>query len=91
MKLYATIRGFKQNGQAVEKSQGSNDDMRIIIRDEAGEWFLQVYCSNDNGLLVADIETGDGEVKRVVEKQTKGNKQKGEPERDNHYKHIMGN
>lgn len=81
MKLYATVRGKKyQDGVfiPVEKSQGSNDDMRIIVRDEKGEWFIQLYITNDDGLIVVDAETGDGEVKRLVEKQTKGEKQKGD-------------
>lgn len=78
MKLYATITGHKQGGQIVEKSQGSNEDMRIIVRDEQGEWFLQVYIDIDNDILYADVETGDGVTKRLVEKKLKGNKQKGE-------------
>lgn len=79
MKLYATVRGQKYQDGAfvpVEKSQGSNDDMRIIIRDEWGEWFLQLYITNDDGFIVADAETGDGEVRRLVEKQARGEKQK---------------
>lgn len=78
MKLYATIKARKMGGQEVEKSQGSNEDMRIIVRDETGEWFLQIYISNDNGTIVADAETGDGEIKRLVEKQSNGKSQKGD-------------
>jgi len=91
MKLYATT-----TSERASKGQGGNKYLNIEIKAEGFEGIptrtnmYRISISkndNDGGLYAELLKYSNHEI--IVLDNIKGNRQKGEPERDNHYSHIM--
>lgn len=86
MKLYAKIKAHKKQhneGIIVEKGQGTNEYMSILLNDEDGRNLIEIYSEvRGNEIFTSVNDYSTGEKKTFLHELARGEKKKGKHDCD---------